>query len=114
MMRMQSDFSLYLDIVTDDLDQLYWEGVEVKAGGTREAFGCHAMLWSIISDYRGKPEMFRVAQAPAYVGACYVCQQIGFRMCEGTTKCIYPGGCLLCLYHQIRSNHIYEPEHAIT
>jgi hypothetical protein len=93
LMHTQSDFSPYLDIVTDELDCLYWEGIEVKAANTEEVFNCHAMLLSLITDYRGKPELFRVAQSPAFVGACYICEQIGIRMCEGTTKCIYPGEC---------------------
>ena len=89
-MFLQSDFSPFLDILTDELDLLYWIGVEVKQqSGT--PFTCRAMLLSIITDYRGLPELFRLAQSPAFVGACYKCEQAGFRMAEGSGKVIYPG-----------------------
>ena len=87
---MQSDFSPFLDILTDELDQLYWEGLEVKLP-TGASFICHAMLLSIVTDYRGMPEMFRLAQSPAFIGACYKCEQVGRRMAEGSAKTIYPG-----------------------
>jgi hypothetical protein len=86
----QSDFSPFLDILTDELDQLYWEGIEVKER-SRVPFICRAMLLSIITDYRGMPELFRLAQSPAFVGACYKCEQVGSRMAEGSAKTIYPG-----------------------
>ena len=86
----QSDFSPFLDILTDELDQLYWEGVRVnERSGT--SFVCHAMLLSIVTDYRGLPELFRLAQSPAHVGACYKCNQAGCRMAGGSSKTIYSG-----------------------
>ena len=97
----QSDFSPFLDVLTDELDQLYWEGLEVKVpSGT--SFICHAMLLSIVTDYRGMPEMFRLAQSPTFVGACYKCEQVGRRMAEGSAKTIYQVSTVLKLWH----NHI--------
>lgn len=88
---MQTDFAPYLDILTDELNWLYWEGVPVYRAGSNETFNCRAMILKIISDYRGIPEIFRVAQSPAFVGACYMCKQEGKRMADDSTKCIYPG-----------------------
>lgn len=87
----QSDFSPYLDIVTDELNLLYWEGVPVQRAGCHDTFSCRAMVLNIISDYRGIPEIFRVAQSPAFNGACYICKQEGWRMTEESNKTIYPG-----------------------
>ncbi len=89
-MPVQSDFSPYLDILTDELEQLYWEGVEVR-DSSGICFICRAMLLNIVTDYRGMPELFRLAQSPAFIGACYKCEQVGRRMAEGSTKTIYPG-----------------------
>ena len=90
---MQVDFSPYVDILTDELDLLYWEGVDVVNAATDEHFACHAMLLNIVTDYRGMPELFRTAQAPAYVGACYVCGVEGWRMVGNVSKTCYSGEC---------------------
>lgn len=78
------DFAPYLDILADELDLLYWDGVEVVHATTNETFICRAMLLSIVTDYRGMPEIFRVAQSPAFVGACYVCGVEGWRVASKT------------------------------
>jgi hypothetical protein len=85
------DFTPYLDIVADELDLLYWDGVEVTHAITNERFTCRAMLQSIVTDYRGMPELFRTTQAPAFIGACYVCAVEGWRMATNVTKTCYSG-----------------------
>ena len=90
---MQIDFTPYVDIVTDELDLLYWDGVDVVNAATDERFTCHVMLLNIVTDYRGMPELFRTAQAPAYIGACYVCGVEGWRMDGNVSKTCYSGEC---------------------
>jgi len=85
---LQVDFAPYLDILADELDLLYWDGVEIVHASTKETFTCRAMLLSIVTDYRGMPEIFRTAQSPAFIGACYVCGVEGWRM---ATKTCYSG-----------------------
>ena len=89
-MDVQADFSPFLDILTNELDLLYWEGIEVQEQSGAH-FICRAMLLCIITDYRGLPELFRLTGSPAFVGACYKCTIVGFRMADGSTKTIYPG-----------------------
>ena len=78
----------YLDILTDELNYLYWEGISVHRHGSPEAQLYKAMLLSVVSDYRGYPELFRITQSPALVGACYICEQAGTRL---GGKTIYAG-----------------------
>ena len=87
---MQADFAPFTDILTDELDQLYWEGVEVKEH-SGVSFTCRAMLLSVVSDYRRMPEFSSFTHPPAHVGACYECEQGGCRMADGTKKTIYSG-----------------------
>ena len=63
----------------------------MRRAGCDDTFCCRAMLLKIISDYRGIPELFRVTTSPAFVGACYICKQLGIRMHADSTKVIYPG-----------------------
>ena len=57
-----------------------------------------AKLFSAISDYRGFLEMFKIAQAPAKIGACYKCEQ-GIRIGKTT---IYP-----CIIYSLRMGCIH-------
>jgi hypothetical protein len=90
----QKDFQPYLDICTDELEHLYWYGCYVPATNASSSLAAtaswtyRAKLLSAISDYRGYPELFNVAQAPALKGACYKCEQGGTRL---GSKTIYPG-----------------------
>lgn len=90
----QDDFAPYLDILTDELQYLYWEGIPVHRHGAMEAQLYRAMLLSVISDYRGYPELFRITQSPALVGACYICEVLGIRAFG--RKTIYAGGAFVC------------------
>ena len=101
---LQVDFTPYTDIVADELDLLYWEGVDVVNAATNERFTCRAMLQNAVTEYRGMPELFRTAQTPAFVGACYICGVEGWRMVSNITKTCYSGRCM-CL----RSHHRKRP-----
>ena len=81
----QVDLQPYLDIVTDELEWLYYEGVNVSDGAGNET-ALKAMLLSIVSDYRGLPKLFRLAQSPALRGACYVCKQKGVKLGSSTVQ----------------------------
>lgn len=87
---LQDDFAPYLDILTDELQDLYWGGISALRDGELEVGLVKAMLLSVISDYRGYPELFRITQSPALVGACYKCNQPGTRTSFGR-KTIYAG-----------------------
>ena len=101
---LQVDFTPYTDIVADELDLLYWEGVDVVNAATNERFTCRAMLQNAVTEYRGMPELFRTAQTPAFVGACYICGVEGWRMVSNITKTCSSGRCM-CL----RSHHRKRP-----
>ena len=82
------DFTPYLDILADELNMLYLNGVKVVHATTSETFMCRAMLLTIVTDYRGMAEIFRITQSPALIGACYICGVEGWRM---ATKTCYSG-----------------------
>ena len=78
----QVDLQPYLDIVTDELEWLYYEGVDVPdpSTGSDATFCCKAMLMSVVSDYRGFPKLFRLSQSPALNGGCYIYEQKGIKL----------------------------------
>ena len=81
----QVDLQPYLDIITDELEWLYYEGVNVSDGAGNET-ALKAMLLSIVSDYRGLPKLFRLSQSPALRGACYICKQKGIKLGSSTAQ----------------------------
>ena len=80
MFLIQVDLQPYLDIVIDELEWLYYEGVDVPDLCSGATSCCKAMLLNVVSDYRGFPKLFRLSQSPALNGACYVCEQKGIKL----------------------------------
>ena len=92
------DHQPYMEIITHELLQLYWYGVDVTLpvsmrNHCSETVNVKAMLLQWIGDYRGQPKAFCQMQSPSHKFSCYQCAIQGFTVIG---KTIFPGAWKYC------------------
>jgi hypothetical protein len=89
-----ADMQPTLEIVVDELNSLYREGIHVHDAHLNDDIKVHAMLLDVRSDFPGTSKMFRYTAGGAYVASCYECEQLGIG--HGSSKRVYTGAWKFC------------------